>query len=84
VTIMGEMNIKIKDGYLLERIADLAKLHNRAPDLEALALIASAVEAIEPFDLVKEARRIAAMTPKGIKQIDSTVLVREDREDPDR
>lgn len=81
---MREMNIRIKDEYMLGRIADLAKVHDRTPDLEALELIAAGLDAVEPFDLVKEARRIAAMTPKGHKQTDSTVLVREDREDPDR
>jgi hypothetical protein len=76
---MGEMNIKIKDGYLLERIADLAKVHNRTPGLEALALLASAVEATEPFDRLKDAKRSAAMTPKGRRQTDSTILVGQDR-----
>jgi hypothetical protein len=79
-TIMGEMNLKIKDEWMLERIADLAKEHNRTPDLEALALLASAVEATEPFDRLKDAKRIAAMTPKGRKQTDSTILVRQDRD----
>jgi hypothetical protein len=77
---MGEMNVKIKDEFLLERIADLAKAHNRAPDVEALELIAVGLEAIEPFDRLKDAKRIAAMTPKGRKQTDSTILVRQDRD----
>ena len=77
---MGEMNIKIKDEHMLERIADLAKAHNRAPDLEALEILAAGLEAIEPFDRLKEAKRIAAMTPKGRKQTDSTILVRQDRD----
>ena len=77
---MGEMNIKIKDERMLARIADLAKEHNRSPDLEALVILAAGLDAIEPFDRVKEARRIAAMTPKGRKQTDSTILVRQDRD----
>lgn len=81
---MGEMNLKIKDERMLGRIADLARAHNRAPDVEALELLAAGLEAAEPFDLVKEARRIASMTPKGQTQTDSTLLIREDREDLDR
>ena len=30
--------------------------------------------------LFEEAKRISAMTPKGVKQTDSTVLIREDRD----
>jgi antitoxin FitA len=30
--------------------------------------------------LFQEAERIAAMTPKGVKQTDSTILIREDRD----
>jgi hypothetical protein len=77
---MGEMNIKIKDEHMLERIADLAKANNRAPDLEALEILAAGLEAIEPFDRLKDAKRIAAMTPKGHKQTDSTIFVRQDRD----
>ena len=81
---MGEMNIKIKDERMLERLSDLAKEHNRSPESELWNILEQGLGLSDSFDLVKEARRIAAMTPKGIKQTDSTVLVREDREDPDR
>lgn len=77
--IMGEMNLIIKDEHMLERITDLARAHNRSPDVEALALLSAGLEASEPFDLVKEARRIAAMTPKAVPLTDS--LSRRERAD---
>jgi plasmid stability protein len=40
--------------------------------------------AAERRELVRRADEIAAMTPKGVRQTDGTLLVREDREDPDR
>jgi hypothetical protein len=83
-TDMDEMNIKIKDERMLRRIADLARAHNRSPEVEALELLAAGLRMAAPYDRVKEAQRIAAMTPKEVVQTDGTLLIREDREDPDR
>jgi hypothetical protein len=76
---MGEMSLKIKDASMIERIAHLAKEHNRTPNMEALELLAEALNNAERFDRYKEALRISAMTPKGVKQSDSTIFIREER-----
>jgi hypothetical protein len=78
--VMGELNILIKDDRMLVRISELAREHNRSPDLEALELISAALDAAKPFDRLADAQRISAMTPKGVKQTDSVLLIRQDRD----
>ena len=77
---MGEMRIKIEDEGLLTRISDLARLHNRSVEEEIEALLrVAAPEPPRREDLPAIARRIAAMTPKGVKQTDSVEILREIR-----
>lgn len=75
---MGEMNVKI-DENLLMRLEGRARAHNRSLDEEVKILIETALEKPEKESLYDAARRIAAMTPKGIKQKDSVEMLREDR-----
>ena len=80
---MGEMRIRIEDDHLLTRISDLAKLHNRSVDQEIEALLVSALPSPSPVrreDLRAAAERIAAMTPKGVKQTSVVDMLREDRD----
>jgi plasmid stability protein len=78
---MGEMQIKIADEALLTRISDRARLNNRSVEEEVEALLQAAVparpNAINREDLRAAAKRIAAMTPKGVKQTDSVEILRE-------
>jgi hypothetical protein len=77
---MGEMRIKIEDESLLTRISDLARLHNRSVDQEVEALLHIALpQPPRREDLPALAARIAAMTPKDVKQTDSVELLREIR-----
>jgi plasmid stability protein len=78
---MGEMRIKIEDEVLLTRLTDLAREHNRSVDQEIIALLQAAL-AVRPRreDLPAIAARIAAMTPKGVKQTDSVEILREVRD----
>ncbi len=76
---MGEMRIKIDEG-LLTRLESLAHIHNRSLEDQVIDLLRIAVEQRnepEPFSAI--ARRIAAMTPRGIVQPDSVEMLREDR-----
>jgi plasmid stability protein len=60
------------------RIEELAALHHRTVEEEAAAILENAV-----FDrAVRLAAidRIAAMTPKGVEQSDSTAIIREARD----
>lgn len=76
---MGEMRIKIED-RLLNKLESLAQFNNRSVEDQASALLRHALEdqqASEPFSSI--AKRIAAMTPKGIQQPDSLAMLKEDR-----
>ncbi|MGV3549148.1 FitA-like ribbon-helix-helix domain-containing protein [Rhizobium sp.] len=77
---MGEMRIRIEDDHLLTRISDLAQLNNRSVDQEVESLLRAALfEPPRREDLRAVAERIAAMTPKGVKQTDSVEILREIR-----
>jgi plasmid stability protein len=76
---MLELKVNLDDA-ILQRIHRLAKASGRSFDQEVEAILLKAVSEEEPeFDRLSDARRIAAMTPKGRVQTDSTILVREDR-----
>jgi hypothetical protein len=80
---MGEMRISITDEALLTRISDLARLNNRSVEEEIEVLLQAAVpvrpDTTTGEDLRAVAERIAAMTPKGVKQTDSVEILREIR-----
>lgn len=76
---MGEMNIRIEDG-LRTRLEESARTHNRSLDEEVSLLLKKGLEMPERESLYDAARRIAAMTPKGVKQTDSVEMLREDRD----
>ena len=76
---MGEMNVKIEEGLLL-RIEDRARAHNRSLDEELNILLQKALDKPEQETLYEAAVRISAMTPKGVKQIDSVEILRELRD----
>lgn len=76
---MGEMNIRLKDERLIERLSDMAKAHNRSVESEVVEILETAIGQREALNRVLEARRIAAMTPMGRTQTNSTDLVRDDR-----
>lgn len=78
---MGELLIKLGDERLIKQISDLARAHQRTPESEAEKLLRKAVTFARPDkERALIATKIAAMTPSGPKQTDSTVLVREDRD----
>lgn len=76
---MGEMRINIDDEFLLTRIHDLAKEHDRSLEQEVEALLRSALPPRRE-DLMAIAQSIAAMTPTGVKQTNVVDMLREDRD----
>lgn len=77
---MGEMRIRIEDDALLVRLADLARSNNRSVDEQIIELLREGVDNGGRFETSYEAAvRIAAMTPKGVRQMDSVDMLREDR-----
>lgn len=62
-------------------LSELAKLNRVSPQEQAVRILAEALDMSERRRRrVESAARIAAMTPKGIVQTDSTILIREDRD----
>lgn len=58
-----------------------AREHGATIEEEAAAILEQAVSAARPRNWRQEsADRIAAMTPAGVRQTDSTLLIREDRD----
>ena len=67
------------DNALLAKIGNLAKARNVSVEEQIETLIREALHGRRDA-LLDRADAIAAMTPKGVKQTDSTLLVREDRD----
>lgn len=77
---MNSINIRIEDEALVSGLSQLAHVHRRSVEAEALEIIRSAIAEDFRFDRLAVADRIAAMTPKDRVLTDSTILVREDRD----
>lgn len=76
---MGVIEKIVIDSATLAKLGEIAKAHGRTIEEEAAELLRRAAgpsraEALARLD------EIAAMTPTGIKQTDSTILIREDRD----
>ena len=79
---MGELTIKIGDADALQVLSELASMRGHPVEAEAQELLLQAVkECARRLELVRRADEIAAMTPKGVPQTDSVILVREGREE---
>lgn len=69
------------DETIVAKLAELARANRLSIEEQAQKLL---VEALDSRDRRRRrleiADRIAAMTPKGIVQTDSTILLREDRD----
>ncbi len=78
---MGVIEKIAVDDATLAKLAENAKSHGRTLEQEAAeALRAAAGTTLTRAEILARLDAVAAMTPKGIKQTDSTLLVREDRE----
>jgi plasmid stability protein len=78
---MNAITIKSISPQAIARIQELAAVHHRTVEEEAADLLEKAVSE----SAVRAARlaaidRIAAMTPKNVKQTDSTAIIREARD----
>jgi antitoxin FitA len=78
---MANLTIRNLDDAVVEALKARAKQHNRSLEAEVRQILADEAERKRRLEeRVARADRIAAMTPKGVKQTDSTDLIREDRE----
>jgi plasmid stability protein len=75
---MNAITIRTISPEAIACIEELAVLHHRTVEEEATAILETAVSALAARLVAID--RIAAMTPKGVAQSDSTLLIREDRD----
>jgi len=76
---MGTVTIRNLDDKVIKRLKMRARNHRRSLEAELRDLLSHASQQPLIADALAEADRIAAMTPKGVKQTDSVILLREDR-----
>jgi plasmid stability protein len=84
---MARIVLEDVDLKLLSKLSELAARNNRSVEDQAKDMLNDAVQALSRtinadrvMDRVAMAKAIAAMTPRGVVQSDSTLLIREDRD----
>lgn len=75
---MNAITIRTISAQTIARIEALAAVHHRTVEEEAAAILESAVS--DRAKRLAAIDRIAAMTPKGVEQSDSTAIIREARD----
>lgn len=77
---MAVITLKDIDRRLFEELQAAAKRHNSSVETEIVETLKDRFLPTRRQHLRARADAIAAMTPKGVAQTDSTLLVREDRD----
>jgi hypothetical protein len=77
---MGIIERIIVDDETMRRLEQTAREHGRSVAEEAAQRLEANAKPVSRAEIVARLERTAAMTPKGVKQTDSTILVREDRD----
>ena len=77
---MANLTIRNIEDSVVERLKDKAAKNGRSLEAELREVLKHAANRRTREELLAAADRIAAMTPKGVKQTDSAELIREDRD----
>jgi plasmid stability protein len=77
---MGIIEKIAVDSATLAKLEENAKAHGRSVEEEAAEILKRSTGAMTRAEIIARMDEIAAMTPKGVKQTDSTLLIREDRD----
>lgn len=77
---MANLTIRNLDDEIVERLKARARDNDRSLEAEVRVLLTEVVERPSRKEFHALANRIAAMTPKSVKQTDSAELLREDRD----
>jgi hypothetical protein len=82
IAMDDEISVKGLERDTLEALEERARKHGISVDEEVKQVVRSTVtkRRMTPDEFENRANAIAALTPKGIKQTDSTLLLREDRD----
>ena len=76
---MATLTIRNLEDEIVERLKTNAKQHGRSLEAEVREILVQAAQKPTLSEFRERARRIAAMTPKNVKQTDSVDLLYEDR-----
>lgn len=71
--------IEVDDATMRKLEAD-ARRHGRSLEDEAAARLQAGYRELSTAEVVARLTAVAAMTPPGVSQTDSTLLIREDRD----
>lgn len=77
---MPTVTIRNLDASIVKHFKAKAKLNHRSLEAELRLALIYAARKPSTIDLRALAERIAAMTPPGVAQTDSAILLREDRD----
>jgi len=77
---MANLTIRNLDDSVVIRLKEKAAQSGRSLEAELREILKQAATRRTRENLLAAADRIAAMTPKGVKQTDSAELIREDRD----
>ena len=78
---MATITLREIDDDLLGRLEVRARLHGQSVEREIASVLEEvASKPLSPGERVAIATTIAAMTPKGVEQTDSVLLLREERD----
>ena len=78
---MATLTIRNLDDAVVEKLKLKAKANNRSLEAEVRVVLETSAKKPSRQEVLAELDRIAAMTPKGVKQTDSVELLREAREE---
>ncbi len=79
IASMAQVIVRNLDDRVVAALKRKAELHGRSLEQELREVLASAARLSGP-ERVQLAKRIQAMTPRGVRQTDSAKLIREDRD----
>ena len=77
---MATLTIRNVEDGVVERLKSKAIQSGRSLEAEVREVLRQAAKRKSREEMLAAADRIAAMTPKGVKQTDSAELLREDRD----
>jgi antitoxin FitA len=78
---MNAITIDKLSPQTLKGIAERARAHHQSIEDEAAAILEQVMSGAAQIDPRRQTvERLAAMTPKGVVQTDSTLTIREDRD----
>ncbi|MGE0748414.1 MAG: plasmid stabilization protein [Rhodospirillales bacterium] len=76
---MAQVIVRNLDDKVVDALKCRAELHGHSLEQELRDVLTKAAR-LTPQEKLALSRRIRAMTPKGVRQTDSAVLIREDRD----